>query len=222
MEGYPHEIVRFGVFEADLQTGELHKNGMKVPLQGQPFQVFAILLDRSGELVTREELRKRVWPKDTFVDFDHALNTAITKIRVALGDDADNPRFVQTLPRRGYRFIGSVDQPGPQLPPPTAPKGRLGKVTKRSWLGLGTVASIIAGLGIWHFFEFPATWFSASPALKSIPLTTYPGLQCCPSFSPDGNEVAFTWTGPRQDNSDIYVKLVGTENAGTPDRRPGT
>jgi DNA-binding winged helix-turn-helix (wHTH) protein len=95
---------------------------MKVPLQGQPFQVFAILLDRSGELVTREELRERVWPKDTFVDFDHALNTAITKIRVALGDDADNPRFVQTLPRRGYRFIGSVDKPGPQLPPPTAPE----------------------------------------------------------------------------------------------------
>jgi Tol biopolymer transport system component/DNA-binding winged helix-turn-helix (wHTH) protein len=213
MEGYPHEIVRFGVFEADLYSGELHKNGIKVPLQGQPFQVFTILLERSGELVTREELRERVWPKDTFVDFDHALNTAITKIRVALGDDADNPRFVQTLPRRGYRFIGSVDKPSSHLPAPTPPKGRLGKLTKRGWLGLGAVASIILGFGIWHFFEFRGTWFSASPALKSIPLTSYPGLQCCSSFSPDGNQVAFVWNGPKQDNSDVYVKLVGTENA---------
>ncbi len=80
-------IVRFGVFEADLQTGELRKNGVKVPLQDQPFQVCAILLENSGKLVTREELRRRVWPEDTFVDFDHALNTAITKIRMALGDE---------------------------------------------------------------------------------------------------------------------------------------
>jgi len=82
------QIVRFGVFEADLQTRELHKNGVKVPLQGQPFQVFAILLEHPTELVTREELRQKVWPEDTFVDFDHALNTAITKIRAALGDEA--------------------------------------------------------------------------------------------------------------------------------------
>jgi TolB-like protein/DNA-binding winged helix-turn-helix (wHTH) protein/Tfp pilus assembly protein PilF len=101
-------IVRFGVFEADLETGELRKNGAKVPLQGQPFQVCAILLERSGKLVTREELRQKVWPEDTFVDFDHAVNTAIKKIRIALGDEADNPRFVQTLPRRGYRFICPV------------------------------------------------------------------------------------------------------------------
>src|ERR1041384_1156651 len=104
-------IVRFGIFEADLQTGELRKNGVKVPLQGQPFQVCAYLLEHAGELVTREELRQRVWPGDTFVDFEQALNTAIGKIRVALEDEADNPRFVQTLPRRGYRFIGPVDWP---------------------------------------------------------------------------------------------------------------
>ena len=101
-------IVRFGVFEVDLETGELRKNGVRVPLQSQPFQVCAILLERSGELVTREELRQRVWPDDTFVEFDHAVNTAIKKIRIALGDEADNPRFVETLPRRGYRFICPV------------------------------------------------------------------------------------------------------------------
>ena len=102
------QIVRFGVFEADLETGELSKNGARVPLQSQPFQVCAILLKRSGELVTREELRQKVWPEDTFVDFDQAVNTAIKKIRIALGDEADNPRFIQTLPGRGYRFICPV------------------------------------------------------------------------------------------------------------------
>src|SRR6185369_13122717 len=102
------QILRFGIFEADLETGELRKNGEKVPLQTQPFQVCAILLKRSGELVTREELRQKVWPEDTFVDFDQAVNTAIKKIRIALEDEADHPRFVETLPRRGYRFICPV------------------------------------------------------------------------------------------------------------------
>ena len=102
------QILRFGVFEADLETGELRKNGEKVPLQTQPFQVCAILLKRPGELVTREELRQKVWPEDTFVDFDQAVNTAIKKIRIALEDEADHPRFVETLPRRGYRFICPV------------------------------------------------------------------------------------------------------------------
>ncbi len=110
------QIVRFGIFEADLQTGELRKKGIRVRLQGQPFQVCAILLQHSGELVTREELRQKVWPEDTFVDFEHALNTAIAKIRIALGDDAENPRFVETLPRRGYRFIGPVDKPSSPAP----------------------------------------------------------------------------------------------------------
>jgi DNA-binding winged helix-turn-helix (wHTH) protein len=98
------QTVRFGVFEADLQTGELYKNGIKVPLQGQPFQVCSLLLEHAGELVTREELRQRVWPEDTFVDFEQALNTAIAKIRLALGDEADNPRFVQTLPSPRLSF----------------------------------------------------------------------------------------------------------------------
>jgi tetratricopeptide (TPR) repeat protein/DNA-binding winged helix-turn-helix (wHTH) protein len=108
-DGGAAQIIRFGIFEADLRSGELRKNGFKVPLQGQPFQVFSILLRHSGKLVTREELRREVWPEDTFVDFDHGLNTAITKIRTALGDSAENPRFVETMPRRGYRFIAPVN-----------------------------------------------------------------------------------------------------------------
>jgi TolB-like protein/DNA-binding winged helix-turn-helix (wHTH) protein/Flp pilus assembly protein TadD len=101
--------VRFGVFEADLQAGQLRKKGRQVRLQEQPFQVLALLLERPGEVVTREALRERLWPADTFVEFDHSLNTAVGKIREALGDSADNPRFVETLPRRGYRFIAPVE-----------------------------------------------------------------------------------------------------------------
>lgn len=101
-------IFRFGIFEADLKSGELRKNGAKIRLQEQPFQVLAMLLERPGDVVTREELREKLWPADTFVDFDHSLNTAINKLREALGDSASNPRFVETLARRGYRFIAPV------------------------------------------------------------------------------------------------------------------
>ncbi len=101
---------RFGAFEVDLRAGELRKQGIKIKLQEQPLQILAMLLQRPGEVVTREELRKKLWPADTFVDFDHGLNKAVTKIREALGDSADNPRFIETLPKRGYRFIAPVNE----------------------------------------------------------------------------------------------------------------
>lgn len=102
------KIAKFGVFEVDLVAGELRKSGVKLRLQGQPFQVLTFLLERAGEVVTREELQQRLWPSDTFVDFDHSLNTAINKVREALGDSAANPRYVETLARRGYRFIAPI------------------------------------------------------------------------------------------------------------------
>jgi cholera toxin transcriptional activator len=102
-------VFRFGVFEADEHTGELRKQGRRLPLQGQPLQVLLLLLDRPGELVSRAEIHQRLWPDGTFVDFDHGLNTAINKIREALGDSASNPRFVETLARRGYRFVAPVE-----------------------------------------------------------------------------------------------------------------
>src|SRR5438552_2225659 len=111
----PSRLVRFATFEVDLQTGELRKAGQKLKFSGQPFQVFAILLERPGEVVTREELQKRLWP-DTFVDVDHNLNTAINKIRDVLGDSAESPRFVETLPRRGYRFIAAVEGSAAEVP----------------------------------------------------------------------------------------------------------
>jgi DNA-binding winged helix-turn-helix (wHTH) protein len=101
-------VARFGLFELDLSAGELRKSGIKLRLQEQPFQVLAVLLERAGDLVTREELQQKLWPSDTFVDFDHSLNTAINKVREALGDSASSPRFVETLARRGYRFIAPV------------------------------------------------------------------------------------------------------------------
>src|SRR5512143_2246951 len=100
--------VRFGDFEVDLRTAELVKGGRSVRIQEKPFQVLALLLERRGELVTREELRQALWAADTFVDFDVGLNTAIRKLREALGDSADDPRFIETLPRRGYRFTAVV------------------------------------------------------------------------------------------------------------------
>ncbi|HEV2102781.1 MAG TPA: winged helix-turn-helix domain-containing protein [Candidatus Acidoferrum sp.] len=142
-------IIRFATFEVDLQTRELRKSGLKLKLQGQPFEVLAMLLERPGELVAREQLRERLWPTDTFVDFDHGVNTAINRLREALGDSADNPRFIETLPRRGYRFIAPVEsnaspaQVSPAMnstvlesqPVPAAePAGPSGKWKKFAWI----------------------------------------------------------------------------------------
>src|SRR5271166_6182322 len=111
--GPPPRVIRFATFAVDLPTRELRKSGLKLRLHGQPFEVLAMLLEKPGELVSREQLRERLWPTDTFVDFDHGVNTAINRLREALGDSADNPRFIETLPRRGYRFIAPVESSAP-------------------------------------------------------------------------------------------------------------
>jgi DNA-binding winged helix-turn-helix (wHTH) protein len=103
-------VVRFGIFEVDLVAGELRKSGVRVRLQEQPFQVLCLLMQRSGKVVTREELRQQLWPADTFVDFDHSLNTAVNKLREALGDSASTPRYVETVARRGYRFLAAAER----------------------------------------------------------------------------------------------------------------
>jgi DNA-binding winged helix-turn-helix (wHTH) protein len=103
---------RFSVFEADSATGELRKHGVRLRLADQPFNVLIALLERPGELVTREELVKRLWPDGTFVDYDHSLNTAVNKLRELLGDSATTPKFIETLPKRGYRFVGSAERVG--------------------------------------------------------------------------------------------------------------
>ena len=134
-------LVRFGIYEVNLRAGELRKNGLKLKIQEQPFKVLAMLLEHPGEIVTREELQKALWSTDTFVDFEHGLNKAINKIREALDDSADNPRFVETLARRGYRFIAPVVGAG--LVP------ALRKVLDiRAWLGYIISGCIIEERGL--------------------------------------------------------------------------
>src|SRR6267142_5689993 len=109
MEPWRHtSVVRFGLYEIDLQSGELRRAGVRIRVQQQPLRLLEILLERPGEVVTREELRSQIWPNESFGDFDQAVNVAIAKLRGALGDSADNPRYIETLPRRGYRFLAEV------------------------------------------------------------------------------------------------------------------
>src|SRR5258707_6903232 len=149
-----NDLVSFGSFEADLRAGELWRNGSKVRLQEQPFQVLTVLLEKPGEVVTREELRNRLWPADTFVDFDHGLNAAVKRLRDALGDSAENPRFVETLARRGYRFVAPVAgrpngaSPVPQIVTPPAPQK-----SRRGRIALATLSVLLMGNG--------ARWVSA-------------------------------------------------------------
>src|SRR5271170_6334959 len=107
--------IRFAAFEVDLRSGELHKHGIRIKLQDQPFQVLVLLLEHSGDLVTREELQRRLWPADPSVDFDTSLNSAIKKLRDALADSAEEPCYIETIPRHGYRFIAQVEN----IPKPT-------------------------------------------------------------------------------------------------------
>jgi len=220
------QVIRFGVFEVDLGAGELRKQGLKVRIQDQPFQILSILLERPGEVVTREELCQRLWPDGTFVEFDHSVSTAISKLRDALGDTAENPRFVETLARRGYRFIAPADlkRAGDSR---QVTKVREPAPWRSGYRRLVWVAGILLLLGS----VAVAVWFIRSSRtepeslLSAVPLTTYPGVEGSPSFSPDGNQVAFSWDGEKQDNRDIYVKLVGsgmplrlTTNPATEDR----
>jgi len=122
------ELLRFGIFELDRGAGELRRRGVRVRLQEQPFQVLTVLLENAGRVVTRDDLRQKIWPSDTFVDFDHSLNTAVNKIREALGDSASSPRFVETLARRGYRFIAPVN--GQETLTSTFPN-----VQRKEWAG---------------------------------------------------------------------------------------
>jgi eukaryotic-like serine/threonine-protein kinase len=145
LENRPLVILRFGTFEVDLRSGELRKQGVRIKLQEQPFHVLTVLLQRPGEVVTREELRSQNWPADTFVDFDNSLNTAINKLREALGDSADNPRFIETLPRRGYRFIASVTSDGPGST--VGGTGVAAAKPMRNWKAISLLA-IIVGTGV--------------------------------------------------------------------------
>ena len=199
-------VVRFGVYQADLQNGELRKNGIKLRLQGQPFQVLSLLLKHAGEVVTREELRRTVWPMDTFVDFDHALNTAVKKIRGVLGDDADNPRFVETVPRRGYRFIAPVNLDGLQTPLP-APSLRKPLVAHAWFRVIGILLLVAGGLGLASRVLWRSSEQSTSPDFQRLTFDL-PELGDA-RFTPDGASVVYS-AGWHAHKAEIYTQRLGS------------
>src|ERR1700723_2309417 len=149
-----NRTIRFGAFEADLPSGEVRKSGSRIKLQEQPFKVLQILLEHPGTIVTREELQTRIWPEENYGDFDHAVNVAVGKLRTALGDSAENPSFIETVPRRGYRFVASLDEAPvdrhPQLPVVNGVRpGRAVSLFNRTLLAFLAVAisGILVGSG---------------------------------------------------------------------------
>ena len=218
------QVIRFATFEVDLQAQELRKAGLRLKLSGQPFQVLAILLEQPGVVVTREELQKRLWP-DTFVDVDHNLNTAINKIREALGDSSENPRFVETLPRRGYRFIAPITVNGtaaaavtdtPENHSTSVPKS-VARTRPLLALGLlGTVMVLVAG-GLWIYkrSETPGP-----PRQRTLTRITFDdGLQSEPTWSPDGRYIAYS--SDRGGKFDIWVQQVSVGNPVQITKGPG-
>ena len=204
----PGEVVRFGPFEADLLNRELRKNGTKIRLQSQPFLVLAALLQKPGTAVSREELRRRVWPDDTFVDFEHGLNAAVTRLRQALGDSADKPRYIETVPKYGYRFCANLQTGDAGLLEPEAPAVPVSPPRRRTLGILLFLAGVVSGATIiWLVRDR-----SEEPELRSVPLTSFPGYEAHPALSPDDRYVAFTWNGERQDNFDIYVIRIGSDS----------
>ena len=163
--------MRFGQFELDLAAGELYRDGRRVRLQEQPRQVLIALVGRPGDVVTREELRERLWKSDTFVDFEHGLNTAVKKVRQALGDSAETPRFIETLAKRGYRFIGEVQSVGPAglVDSPPVPEAAVRNLPGRRWM---TRPILLWAVGIIVASAVFATWFfrDHSNSLAVMPL----------------------------------------------------
>ena len=211
------QVIRFATFEVDLQAGELRKGGLKLKLSGQPFQVLAILLERPGGVFTREELQKRLWP-DTFVDVDHNLNTAINKIREVLGDSSENPRFVETLPRRGYRFIAPVEDN--LHAQPSGPSGVGTQLPQRTWtlrLALFFGACVLlAGAGL---FLYRRQHAPASPERTLTRVTFDDGLQIGATWSPDGRFIAYT--SDRGGKFDVWVQQVSGGDPVQITRGPG-
>jgi len=165
-------VVRFGVFELDARTGELRRHGLKVRLPDQSFHILKLLLSRPGDVVTREELRNVLWTSQTFVDFEVGLNSAMRKLREALDDSAENPRFVETLPRRGYRFVASVSMPAdsPVEPPSTSsilPRDR--PLSRATALVLVALVAI-AGAALFQWREYTGRRAADAPILSVVVL----------------------------------------------------
>jgi Tol biopolymer transport system component/DNA-binding winged helix-turn-helix (wHTH) protein len=218
---------RFDCFQVDLSSNELLRSGVRVPIQEQPLQVLRLLMEAEGKVVTREQLRSVLWAEDTFVDFEHGVNTAVKKLRRALNDSVESPRFVETLPKVGYRFMVPVEwaadvssnshprvvaiaPPRPAAVATDAPSEKTltsGSRWRFAYLGIGLLLAIIGG-----FLLRPRPQIQPIK-LAVIPFTTFPGFEIAPSFSPDGNEIVFSWFGYEKEfQFDLYIKQVGQEH----------
>jgi Tol biopolymer transport system component/DNA-binding winged helix-turn-helix (wHTH) protein len=214
-------IARFEDFEVHLETGEVWKAGRPLKVQDQPFKVLAALLERPGQIVTREELRQLIWPDKNFGDFDHAINLALAKLRAALGDSADVPHLIETLPRRGYRFIAPLKElsdtppahivaPPPLQTVPSAVKELQARAAgKKLWLivGLVGVLTVVVVAAVVLTLMFRTLRPHSSSGGEILPLVSTPSQQGTPAISPDGSQVAFTNMG----GPGIYVALIGGE-----------
>jgi DNA-binding winged helix-turn-helix (wHTH) protein len=211
--GLTHASVRFGSFEVDLRAAELRKSGVKIKLQGQPFQVLALLLERPGEVVTREELQEKLWAGETFVDFEHGLNKAISRLREALSDEADNPRFIETLPRRGYRLIAPVEgltrvigdrsSGGAAMAKPQPGPRRSRYVT----VGIALVLLLLA-VSVALFYSRKSSAPVTFPS-EYVQITNFSDSAVAPSLSPDGRMVTFKrGENALPSSGQIYVKLL--------------
>lgn len=203
-------FIRFGAYELDLQGGMLRKDGTRLRCQEQPLQVLAALVERPGELVTREELRRRVWPKDTFVDFDHALNTAIKKIRATLNDDADAPRYIETVPRRGYRFVAQVDRPdslSPEIRASVQENDSHVVYQRKIAMGMAAACALLAILAFaWRVAPWHGTGASNPPQFQRL---TFDLVELGDArFTPDGASVVYT-TGGHAHKGEIFAQRLG-------------
>jgi DNA-binding winged helix-turn-helix (wHTH) protein/Tol biopolymer transport system component len=214
--------VRFGEFEVDLRSGEVRKAGSRVKLQDQPFKVLQILLENPGNIVSREELQSRIWPDDSFGDFDHAVNVAVGKLRTALGDSAENPSFIETVPRRGYRFVASVE--GPSAPPyrtgsPVEPSpGDDRKSPKRfrarrlAWVSVAIIGSAaLMGAGVWL-----GRRSARSQPAEIQRLTVMRGTVYSARFAPDGQNVIYaaSWEGAPVEIFSTNLSFHGSRSLG--------
>ena len=215
----------FGAFEADPVAGELRRRGVRLRLQEQPFRVLTLLLEHPGEIITRKTIRHELWPEDTFVDYENSLNSIVARLREVLGDSAQTPRFIETVPRRGYRFVADVHIDGGSSARVGITEGGqtigasariVGSETgKKRWaFGLALLIALAgAATGVLWWRSSHQT---SSPPLVAVPLTTDPGMETQPALSPDGNQVAYCWIPEGQETADIYVKVIGS---GEPLRR---
>jgi Tol biopolymer transport system component/DNA-binding winged helix-turn-helix (wHTH) protein len=211
LNGNLQSAVRFGVYEVDPHAGELRRNGVKIKLQEQPFQVLILLLERPGEVVSREELRRRLWPADTFVDFDHSLNAAIKRLRDALHDSADNPLFVETLARRGYRFVAPVAGALPEVIKPLSHSHVPARISIRArWIATLIVAA--AGCIAVGFHIGNRTTRASAPREARLTANSPDVPVYRASISPDGRLVAYTDPRglflreiPREDSHQLHL-----------------